>query len=484
MTKFRKELLTKLTPNNKLKRIFIILFLILTTYSINAQRSYYMKTFVDAEFFLLYEEYESALPLYKEILKTDPDNANINYRIGQCLIHLETDKISAIPYLEKVTDKISSNYREGYYSENRAPIEAYLYLGRAYRINNDLDKAYTVFKEYKKALMKKRGNLKIVEKELEAIDNARKQISNPIQFIAENLGSRINTSFPNLNAVVSGDESTIVYVSKLKFYNGIFMSKKENGFWSIPKNITSDLLANGEVNTLYLSRDGNLLLIARNDNDDFNIYQSRYNKSKDKWSEIEKLSKDINTRYKESHACLSPDGNTIFFSSNKPGGYGGLDIYYSQKNEKGDWQSPVNLGKPINTSYDETCPYLTENIQELYFSSKGHNTMGGYDIFHCFVVNDGFSDPVNIGYPINSTDDDIFFVPFRNGLNAYYSFFNQNDGYGKDDIYKLSFDLANSYNLANRVLEDGTPFKGFNGINNSVITSINETVSEKNSLTQ
>lgn len=443
-----------------------------------------MKTFVDAEFFLLYEEFENALPLYQEILKTDPDNSNINYRVGLCLMNLETDKTAAIPYLEKVIKDVSLNYKEGYYSEKNAPIDAYLYLGRAYRIDNQLDKAYDSFMKYKQAQMKIRGNLKVVSKELEAIDNARKQMNNPIQFIAENLGNRINTSFPNLNAVVSGDEKTIVYVSKLKFYNGIFMSKKENGYWSIPKNITSDLVANGEVNTLYLSQDGKLLLIARNDNDDFNIYQSRYNTNKGKWGEIEKFSKNINTKYKESHACLSPDGNTIFFSSDKPGGFGGLDIYYSQKDEKGDWTAPLNLGKPVNTDYDETCPYITENVQELYFSSKGHNTMGGYDIFHCFIVNDNFSDPVNIGFPINSTDDDVFFVPFRNGLNAYYSFFNQNDGYGKDDIYRLSFDLANSYNLANRVLETGTPFKGSNLHETNPITTSNENSSEKNSLSQ
>jgi len=359
------------------------------------------------------------------------------------------NKTAAIPFLETALEKVSLRHKEGVYLETKAPIETYLYLGKAYRITNELDKAFEAFLEYKYALKKKKGDLALVNKELEAIQNAKRQMSNPIKFRKENLGKRINTSFPNVNAVVSGDENTIVYVSKLKFYHGVFMATKENGKWGVPQNITAELLADGEIQTVYISQNGKHLLLARNDNDDYNIYESTYNEQQNSWSQMSKLDRNVNSRYWETHACISPDGNTIFFSSNRPGGFGGLDIYYSQRNEKGEWGNPVNLGKSINTNFDETCPYITENGIELYFSSQGHNTMGGFDIFHSYVISDNFSNPQNIGYPINSTDDDVFFVPFKNGMNAFYSFADPSDGYGEDDIYKLSFDPNENNQMAN-----------------------------------
>ena len=437
----------------EMKKSIAILLLLLTT-SVFAQKTSVLKRiFVDAEFHLLYEEYSDALPLYYELYKSDTSNSNFSYRIGQCLIHLKNSYKESIPYLENAIDAVSLRHKEGYFTEKTAPIETYLYLGRAYRMNYELDKAYEAFMEYKYALKKKNGDIAIVNKELESINNAKQFIKNPITFLAENLGNTINTSFPNLNAVVSGDENTIIYVSKLKFYNGIFMSTKNNGVWSIPRNITAELMADGDMATVFLSLDGKTLLLSRNDNDDYNIYVSTYSKLQEKWKPIEKFDKEVNSKHWETHACLSPDGNTIFYSSNRPGGYGGFDLYYSQKNEKGEWGPSVNLGKTINSSFDEISPYILDNSAELYFSSNGHKTMGGFDVFHCYIVRDKFSDPANIGYPINTPKDDIFFVPIKNGLNAYYSLFENHDGYGEDDIYRLSFDINKSNTIAGKPLD-------------------------------
>jgi len=151
---------------------------------------------------------------------------------------------------------------------------------------------------------------------------------------------------------------------------------------------------------------------------------------------VEPLSDKINSESFEMHASTTKDGNILYFTSNRDGGYGGFDIYKSFKDENGEWSEPENLGSTINTAFDEATPFITENREKLYFSSKGHKNMGGYDIFYSERNNNTWSKPVNMGYPINTTDNDKFFFPLKNGKIAYYPKIKP-DNYGKTDIYKL-----------------------------------------------
>jgi septal ring-binding cell division protein DamX len=163
------------------------------------------------------------------------------------------------------------------------------------------------------------------------------------------------------------------------------------------------------------------------------IFISRFNKGR--WSKAEPLGKEINTKYNETHASLSPDGRTLFFTSDRKGGIGDLDIYRAENDGNGSWGKPVNLGPEINTIFDEETPFLIETGNVLYFSSKGHNSIGGYDIFYYNFENPS-EGVVNVGYPLNTTDNDLFYVPSGDGTSAYYAFRGE-DSYGGRDIYKV-----------------------------------------------
>ena len=174
------------------------------------------------------------------------------------------------------------------------------------------------------------------------------------------------------------------------------------------------------------------MFLYKTDNYDGNIYSSNYVNGA--WTPIKKLNKNINTKFYESHASISADGKKLYFTSNRDGGQGNLDIYVSEKDASGDWGPAVNLGAAINTPYNEDTPFITQNDSVLYFCSEGHSSMGGYDIFKSQKMGTVWKTPTNLGFPINTTDDDKFFQPLNNGLNAYYS---MTTDYKKKEIFYL-----------------------------------------------
>jgi hypothetical protein len=276
----------------------------------------------------------------------------------------------------------------------------------------------------------------LVNDQIETCKVASSQQAKPMYFISVNLGENINERFEETNPVVSGDESVIVFTRKLQFYDAVFCSRKENGEWSIPVNLTPFFAVDGNTYSTGLSYNGDELFVYRSDNFDGNIYVSHYRNGK--WSKLEKLNNNINTKYWESHASLSKDGKTLYFTSNRSGGYGGLDIYKSERTHGDDWGPAINLGPVINSKYNEDTPFVTEDNNTLYFSSLGHYNMGGYDIFYSTRLDNGqWSKPINAGYPLNTTNNDLFFVPVQEGAFAYYSKYDPSDSYGLADIYKL-----------------------------------------------
>ena len=151
------------------------------------------------------------------------------------------------------------------------------------------------------------------------------------------------------------------------------------------------------------------------------------------------LNKNINTKYWESHAFVTEDGMHLVFASDRPGGFGGLDLYISHKAD-GDWGPAVNLGPEINTQFNEDRPFLMKNGKLLFFSSQGHQNIGGYDIFRSEIQSNGlWSRPENMGYPFNTPDDNIFFMPVGDGKSGYYSVLKETAGYGREDIYRITF---------------------------------------------
>jgi|WetSurMetagenome_2_1015567.scaffolds.fasta_scaffold00037_15 tetratricopeptide (TPR) repeat protein len=395
--------------------------------------------FYEAEGYLLFEEYEEALTLYLELIKSYPNNNNLKYRIGQCYINIPNEKEKSLSYLEEAVKNINPKYKEGRFRENRAPYDVYYYLANAYRINNQIDKALETYEIFNKNLNTKIYNPDVVKMQIQSCLNARELMKTPLYLRKQNLGDRINNQYPDLNPVVSGDQNSMVYNRLSPFQEDLFYVRKQNGVWSDPVNIIPDLGLGQETGNYAtsLSNDGKELFIYRRGNDyDGNIYVTK-KLSNDKWTNIVKLNDNINTKYWESHATVSHDGKKLYFTSNRKDTYGGLDIYVSVRDTGNSWGPAVNLGPVINSVYNEDTPFLSEDDKTLFFSSAGHYNMGGYDIFYSTLLDDGkWSVPLNVGYPLNTTDDDLFFHPLNDGYEAYYSMIGEG-GYGLSDIYRI-----------------------------------------------
>lgn len=444
-----------------MKRLTIILFIIFSVFNtVQSQNKKDLKrAYINGEFALIYEEYREALPYFLELYDAGRRDANIKHRIGYCYLNIPNQKDKAILYLEEAVANISENYSVGVFTEREAPIESYLYLGMAYRVDNQLNKAIASFEKYKELLdPKDEEENKIVDAEITACRNALELTKIPTSIFESNLGKNINNSFNNISPLVSGDEETIVFVSELRFYDGIFSSKKRDGRWLPARNISLDFNSDNPITPVYLTRDGNTLYLMKNDNDNLNLYTSRFNDGI--WSIPEKLNNNINTGASESHACVSDNGLTLYFTSNRKGGFGGFDIYKSTIDSEGNWGPPVNLGATINSSFDEVTPFITEDGENLYFSSQGHFNIGGFDIFRAKKQGANWQKPENLGFPFNTTDDDIFFFPLNNGETAYYSKFKET-GYGNNDIYRIKIferenipEMENELEIKNNNLSD------------------------------
>jgi hypothetical protein len=421
------------------KRILILTVTIILPYFLRSQDIKALQDkFLEAEYFFMRGDYQDALPDYLQLYESLNENANLAYRIGVCYLNIAGKKNLSTAYLETATHRMSSRHKEGSVSQATAPYDALFQLGIAYRINHQFDKAKEAFKEYKATLLGNDiQNIRFVEQEIKSCENAQSLISKPVDFTIRNMGNVINDDKDNYNPVISKDGKSFVFMTTLPFYNAIMYSRLVNGKWTSPVNITPDLQIDGDAFVSSLSSDGKILFLSQDDDYNSDLYFSTYDGKK--WSRTEKLNRNINTRYWESHGCISEDGNYLVFASDRPGGFGGLDLYISKWENK-EWGPAVNLGPEINSMFNEDRPFFTNNIKTLFFASQDHDNIGGYDIFRSDMQSNGiWNKPVNLGYPLNTTDDDIFFMPVDDGKAGYISLFRETDSYGKNDIYKITF---------------------------------------------
>jgi len=427
MVKFRVKILSILLQ---------LLTLVVFPAAVSAQsQSEMKKIFAKAESYYLYEEYELANQLY--LLLDTADNLNIKYKIGNCYLNISGEKEKSIAYLEAAVKTASYDSKTESFKEKRAPLDSYFSLSKAYLVNNQLEKALSTLQTFDKMAREttsKGGmkNLAYIEQQIEACKNAIQYKANPVIFSKKTLGSDFNQGSINDNPAVSFDGNSLVYTERRGMVNAIFYSRKERGKWQTPIEITGALNAGEDCSTSSLNNNGTELFLYKIDNFDGAIYSSNYINGA--WTPIKKLNKNINTKFYESHASISSDGKKLYFTSNRDGGQGNLDIYVSEKDASGDWGPAVNLGPSINTPFNEDTPFITQNDSVLYFSSEGHSSMGGFDNFKSLKIGAAWKTPTNIGFPINSTDDDKFFQPVNNGKNAYYS---MTTGYKKKEIFYL-----------------------------------------------
>ncbi|MBN2669136.1 MAG: PD40 domain-containing protein [Bacteroidales bacterium] len=423
-----------------MKKLIIILILALFSQSLLQARGGMNKVdtkkiYGDAQYYYLFGQYEKALESYKELLNENPENGNLHYKIGLCYLQLPNSNYlkEALLHMEKAVETAETSYRDNY-KETRAPVVAWIYYGDALRLNYQFEKAYKAYTMYQELVPNDSEFEDYLKREKSHCKAAQELMDNPIIIDAQNSEHDISRreEFESC-PVVSEDESMMVFaygsqnilppnvisISDVDFYktDDIYYAQKVNGLWENSVNITKDLGLNKNAMPVSISPDGKTLLLVQDDNDNGNIYQSLFDGSH--WSKAEKLGKPINSKAWETHAFLANNGNTIYFTSDRRGGNGGFDIYKSEKLENGKWGKAENLGSNINTEYDEDTPFLTADGSKLYFSSQGHQNMGGYDIYESDWNNGDWSEPKNVGFPLNTPGNDLFYMNQKDGNLAF-----------------------------------------------------------------
>ena len=351
------------------------------------------------------------------------------------------------------------------------------------------DKAISAFSEYKKIIPQNdKQKLEQIEQEIKYCNNLKPLLDGKPQLMWEKENIKeINTTFSDINAVFSADGKVVVFASaqlegKSNDDKIIFFSKKILDKFDEPYEISDAINAKGNMIPCYLSTYGTHLFLLEGDDNKSVLYESKYVKKGDSavWTTAKKLNSNINKGI-VSYASIAPDGKTLFFSADRKEGLGGLDIYKSELDAKGEWGSAVNLGSKINTPFDETAPFLVDG-NVLFFSSQGHSSIGGYDIFSCKRnLNGEWAEPVNIGYSMNTFGDDVFYVPASDGASGYISL-QGSEAIGELDIYKVKIGSYVEEVIAQEIIEETKPvneIKEENSTNNITGNKDNKQDSEK-----
>lgn len=404
----------------------------------------------NAEEQMLSENYGKAIDILEELVLEEPDNFNINYKLGVCYLKTKLEKHKAIKYLEKSVLGTTFDYDPGDLLETKAPIESHYYLGEAYHYNYQFDQAIDTLMYLESLILPEDYEfLARIDRIVKYCNNAKMLVDNSSPIILTHLGNGINTECDEHSPVFPEDESFLVFTSKRSgstgklqlddgtFYEDIYISYKRNGVWKDPVKIDENINTDFNEASVGISPDGRTLIIYRSEGEDGNLFLSKVMHN-GFWSIPEPFSAPINSRYRETDACMTSDENTLYFTSDRPGGFGGSDIYVVRKLPDGTWGKEQNMGAGINTPFNEESPQITPDGNTLYFSSQGHNTMGGYDIFYTSRMENGsWAKVKNMGYPVNTTEDDIFFNPTSDGRRAYYST-QFTGGMGLSDIFMIA----------------------------------------------
>ncbi len=329
------------------------------------------------------------------------------------------------------------------------------WLAWTYHLNSRWDDAILKYKDYLNFLNQKAKSnaleIEDVNKKIEECNNGKKLSATPERVFVDNLGPNINTSFPEYGPAITADEETIMYTARRdnttggkkdegdnKYFEDVYISTKLNGKWQPAKLLSKNVNTESHDAVAGLSPDGSKLYIYRDlSSDNGDLYETVLFGAD--WEPPVHMNKNINTKkYHENTVSLSFDSRQLYFVSNKESGLGGSDIYVCDLDPKGEWGVSKNVGPEINTKYSEDGVFMHPDGVTMYFSSKGHNTMGGYDIFKSTLVNGKWGKPENLGYPINGPDDDVFFVVSGSGNRGYFASA-KTGGYGDQDIYKITF---------------------------------------------
>ncbi len=415
------------------KLINILIAILLTSSQIFPQSSSIEQDKINISSNLIYtEDFSGAIRLYKKMMAFDPYSPSFAYKLGFAYLNTFGKQDSAVIFLKK-----SLNLYEKRKDENFNALEAEFYLARAYRLTGNIDSCIMILEKLLKTVSDSAA-LQVINRELKLTEYSMDKF-----FTVENLGPIINTGNSEHSPVYFYRKNILVFTARrgknLQIDDepdeDIYISFFQNGNWSQPRYVSDLNTEYNEATVSLVNPDENFLLIYKGFNKG-DIYQTEYDNGR--WTTPVPLPAPINSRYRETHACFSPTKDTIIFTSNRPGGKGGMDLWLSYKLQDGSWSEPQNLN--INTSYDEESPFLSYDGQTLYFSSDRPGGYGGYDIYKCRKTDFGtWSKPENLGYPVNSIDDDIFFQQIPKTHKAFYTSYKY-DSRGGGDIYIVNLD--------------------------------------------
>ncbi|HSH51917.1 MAG TPA: OmpA family protein, partial [Bacteroidales bacterium] len=383
--------------------------------------------------------YPKALEHYLRAYKYNSDCAKLNYKIGVC--YLSTNEFyKATEFLEK-----------SYLKNENVTDDIHFMLARAYHLNLNFDQAIDNYKAYYSSFsVKELEYIDVnIDKYIKECKYGKELVNNPVRVIINNLGSRVNSEYDDYNPVLHPSQDLLYFTSRReteknkrldidnKFIENIFFSDQAGELWKKPKLLENKLESKNNESVLLFSKDGNEIYLYNGKKNGGEILVSEL--KNDKWKSPKTLKGNISSKHKETTIALSPDEKEVIFVSNQEGTIGGMDLFYSKLDEKEKWSEPINLGAAINTPFDEEGVYWHPNEDKVYFSSQGHNSMGGFDVFVMERdVDKMWSNPENLGYPINTPNDDLFLKMDENNKQAYYSSIRQN-GNGGLDLYKIIF---------------------------------------------
>jgi len=387
-----------------------------------------------------FPNYSAALDLYLQAQDFNPKCAELNYKIGVCYVN-SAHRGSAIPYLLQA-NQLNPD----------VALDLQYLLGIAYHSNYQFTEAINAYRKYRGLLLPSEREYlgATISRRISECEAGKEFVKDSIRAFIDNMGPNINTEYSDYSPKVSADQSMIVFTSKRpneknekvddfgEFDENIWVSYRKGSKWTKAEEISSTINTKEEDATIGLSPDGQRMFTYSSKKGG-DIYFSE--KKGDSWAKP-KLFDAVNSDGHESAASFSFDGKTVYFVSNNTDrvtNYGQHDIFKCEINEKGKWGKPVNLGPVINTNFDEVDVFMHPDGRTMYFSSDGHKSMGGYDVFKTELQDDGsWSEPENLGYPVNTPGDERFFVLAGSGRIGYYSS-SKNGGYGNHDIYEITF---------------------------------------------
>ena len=412
-------------------KLLTSLFILFAVLNVTAQNS---KSLTEAQQLFGFKKYDQALPKFLEAFNSGAKGSLVQYQIGVCYQKSQDsdDQLKGIPFFENALNEPKG-----------IPVTASYDLARLYLLNEQVDKAVATFTKYKSLTKLDKKAQADADKGIETSHHAAAMMSVPRDIKVYNFPGQINTPSTEYSPVVSADESVMAYTalrpntgrtrSGDKVIEEIYISYNQSGSWTDPKVVP--LASDYNVGTAGISPDGQKMLVfIGGSDDDGSLFQ--ITKAGDGWSKPGLISPSINSKFLESTASITPDGKLIYFASNRPGGKGGMDIWKTERKGDGTWTMPVNLGPEINTRDNEDAPFIHPDQKTLFFTSDGHRSMGGRDIFQTKLVNGKWTKPENMGYPVNTTANDNYFSLIADGTRGYFSS-DRKGGRGGQDIYVL-----------------------------------------------